>query len=157
MPQTYWLYSDASLLSYSSWSQSSQQCPQDWVTLEALGENAFPYFFQLVVLPTFLGSRLLPQGAATHSSISSCLGNPMNRGAWGRQSRRQQRIGHYWACTHTVHSSFCFRGLILSPMSTLVLHWVHLDNSGQSPYLKIFNNICHMSPCFFTLQSEVTH
>ena len=123
MPQTYWLYSDASLLSYSSWSQSSKQCPQDWVTLEALGENTLPYFFQLVVLPTFLGSWPLPQGVATHSSISSCLGNPMNRGAWATLQRvAKNRALLRWLSiyTHTVHSSFCFCGLVLSPMSTLV-------------------------------------
>ena len=30
----------------------------------------------------------------------SCLGNPMDRGAWQLQSMRSQRVGHHCACTH---------------------------------------------------------
>ena len=43
----------------------------------------------------------LEEEMETCSSILSCLGNPMDRGAWWASLWGSQRAGHDWAYTHT--------------------------------------------------------
>ena len=37
----------------------------------------------------------------------SCLGNPMDRGAWWTPVHELQRVGHYWAHEHNKVAEFC--------------------------------------------------
>ena len=46
------------------------------------------------------GSGRPPGGGNGNPFQSSCLENPMDRGAWGLQSMGSQRIRHDWACMH---------------------------------------------------------
>ena len=51
-----------------------------------------------------LGSGRSPTKGNSNPLQYSCLGNPMDRGACGRQSVESQRIGHDWTHTHIVLS-----------------------------------------------------
>ena len=46
------------------------------------------------------GSGRFPEEGNGNSFQYSCLGNPMDRGAWRLQSVRSQRVGYDWATTH---------------------------------------------------------
>ena len=99
----------------------------------------------------------------------SCLGNPMDRGAWRATVHRVQRVGHDWAhiCTLLVSSlrnlclpwslriSSCFSSLCF-----IVLYFAYKSQSDRSSMKKTWNKIITsltpkpviFSPPYFIIQ-----
>ena len=73
----------------------------------------------------------------------SCLGNPMDRGAWGLQSMGLQKVGHKWACTYPVFlkQAFLFKKIIFTiSFSPFCL----LENKSPLKNYFVQNKKCHI-------------
>ena len=113
--------SNTCLFSYSSGGQKSNisltglmsRCWQGWFLLETPGENPLPCLFQLLVAPGFPGSWLLSPPSKSIAPVSASVAT---------------------SPPHVDPPSSLLQG-------PLLLHWVHLNNSGSSFHLKMLNLI----------------
>lgn len=121
------------------------ECQQDWVPLEALGQNPFLGLSQLPGVPAFLSSALLPIFRVYHSDLSFCL--------FLLLSDHTRPLWMYWDHPHSLVSlshlkvfTFITSAKSILPCKVtqsqvLRLEWGHLGGRHCSIYHTIFQSV----------------